>query len=292
MLSVTLNEQHVHASPFVFPPVVRTTEFYKTMKTPVQTITGINGPRCIAFNGIGDMFVTSGDHCVHVYDSSGRRKDTIGKRGTGDLEFNFPEGIAISENTVYVADSFNHRVQSFTTSGKFLGKFGCFGFGAGHFHTPRFMSIDSDDRIYISDTGSECIHVLHSDKGFIASFDGKFPGKASFKHPLGLAIAPNGNLFIAGFYSKNVTILTREGEFVRSFEVNMPTGVAVDAAGSSFVTTDANPGPVSIFDSTCSLIHKIEGFHFPSDVKISPDGSVWISEWGGNKVSKYSYTLY
>ena len=63
--------------------------------------------------------------------------------------------------------------------------------------------------------------------------------------------------------------------------------MAVDAAGFSLVTTDASPGPVSIFDPNGRLIHKIEGFNYPRDVEISSDGSVWISEYFGNKLYKY-----
>ena len=103
---INLPGQQVHASPFLLPPVVRTADFYTSLKTRVQTITGIYRPQCIAFNGIGDMFATSyWDHCVYVYDSSGRRKATIGKAGKGDLEFYYPWGIAISRDILYVVDS-------------------------------------------------------------------------------------------------------------------------------------------------------------------------------------------
>ena len=226
---------------------------------------------------------STGDGCVYVYDSSGKRKATIGKHGESDLEFKYPYGIAISGDRVYVVDSGNHRVQSFTTSGKFLSKFGSCGSGTGQFLNPRHLSNDSDDRVYISDPENQRIQVFHSNGSFIATFGDRH----SFRWPIGLAIAPDGNLFIPGFSSNNVTVLTHEGQFVRSFDVQSPKGLAVDAAGFSFVTTWTNPGPLSIFDLNGSLVYKVEGVIYPSDVKISPDGSVWISEYGGNKVYKY-----
>ena len=287
-MSVTLHGQHVYASPFVFLPVVRTADSYTSLKTPVQTITGIINPQCIAFHRSGDMFVTTDrDNCVYVYESSGRRKATIGRPGKGDLEFRGPYGINIFGDIVYVADRENHRVQSFTTSGNFLSKFGSRGSGIGQFEVPQGISIDTDGRVYISDTGNERIQVFRSDGSFIASFEGKVSGRASFECPVGLAIASDGNLFIAGYHSNNVMVLTREGQFVRSFDVESPIGVAIDAVGFFFVTTSGNPGPVSIFDPNGSLVYKIEGFNYPRDVKFSPDGSVWISEYYGNKVSKY-----
>ena len=137
LLSVTLHGQHVQQSPFVLPPVVSRGEFYTSLKTPVHTITDIASPHYIAFHDSGDMFVVSyKDDCVYVYDSSGTRKATFGKRGKGDLEFINPYGIAISEDTVYVADTGNNRVQSFTTSGKILRNFGCYGSGKGQLSAP------------------------------------------------------------------------------------------------------------------------------------------------------------
>ena len=184
---------------------------------------------------------------------------------------------------MYVVDSANDWVQSFTISGNFLSKFGSRGSGAGQFSTPQGMSIDSNDRVYISDSGNQRIQVFRSDGSFIAGFDGKISGKASFH----LAIAPDGNLFIAGYHSNNVVVLTRDRQFVRSFEVESPAGVAVDAAGFSFVTTQAGPGPVSIFDPNDLFVHKIWGCNYAYDVKLSPDGSVWINEFHGNKLYKY-----
>ena len=188
---------------------------------------------------------------------------------------------------MYVADSQNYRVQRFTISGKFLHKFGSHGSGTGQFNYPSGISIDCDDRLYVSDMFNDRIQVFRLDGGFIGSLDGNVSGKAGFTRPWGLAIAPDGNLFIAGRDSNMVTVLTHDGQFVRSFEVKEPTGVAVDAAGFSLVTTNASPGIVSIFNHNGQLIHKVEGFSYPRDVKISCDGSVWISDAGGNKLSKF-----
>ena len=54
---------------------------YTKLKYPVQTITGINSPVFIAFTDNGDMFVTSEtEHCIHVYDSNGKKKTTLALR--------------------------------------------------------------------------------------------------------------------------------------------------------------------------------------------------------------------
>ena len=93
-LFLTIQGQSIKGSPF---DVSVFTRDYTTLKNPVQTITGVKQPLFIAFSNNGDMFVTSGgDHCIYVYDNSGRYKTTIGSYGTGPLQFNDPMGIAIN----------------------------------------------------------------------------------------------------------------------------------------------------------------------------------------------------
>jgi DNA-binding beta-propeller fold protein YncE len=64
--------------------------------------------------------------------------------GVGEGEFNGPHGIAIdSLENVYVVDSFNNRVQKFTSDGTFIREWGSFGTGDGQFNNPIGIEVDS-----------------------------------------------------------------------------------------------------------------------------------------------------
>ncbi len=55
-----------------------------------------------------------------------------GRKGTLDGEFNEPWGIAVApDGTIWVADTWNHRLQQFTPDLQFLRKFGEFGESGG-----------------------------------------------------------------------------------------------------------------------------------------------------------------
>ena len=61
-----------------------------------------------------------------------------GISGAGDGEFNYPSGIATDESGfVYVTDTYNHRIQKFTSDGQFVAKWGSYGSGDGQFNYPR-----------------------------------------------------------------------------------------------------------------------------------------------------------
>jgi DNA-binding beta-propeller fold protein YncE len=52
---------------------------------------------------------------IQVFDSSGTFITKWGSSGTGDGEFNSPQGVAVDPSTgnVFVADTFNDRIQVF-----------------------------------------------------------------------------------------------------------------------------------------------------------------------------------
>ena len=71
-------------------------------------------PTGVAYSAItGDVYVVeTGSHCVSVFDKNGNKKRTIGRRGNGPLEFNFPTYIWIDRSgKIYIVDSMNFRVQ-------------------------------------------------------------------------------------------------------------------------------------------------------------------------------------
>jgi tripartite motif-containing protein 71 len=78
--------------------------------------------------------------------------------GTADGQFRYPQGVAVAaKGNVFVADSANARVQYFTPTGSFLGKWGSFGTGPGEFHSPTDVTLlEGGKRIYVLDAGYNC----------------------------------------------------------------------------------------------------------------------------------------
>ena len=78
-----------------------------------------------------------------------------GSTGTGDGQFNTPNGVAVApDGSVYVLDGGNRRVQHFTAGGAFLGSFGSSGTALGQFSAPTAIDVDADGTVYVSDRGS------------------------------------------------------------------------------------------------------------------------------------------
>ena len=287
-LSITIHDQDIQGSPFDLSVV--TQRDYTKLKDPVQTIAGINGPSCIAFSDNGDMFVTSNsDHCIHVYDSSGKKKTTIGSKGSGELQFQSPCGIAISGEVVYVAEHGGHRIHKLTTGGEFLGTFGQNGSDIGRFNGPWGINISPEGKVYVADLDNSRIQVFHSDWTLSHIIDGKVSGNGNFDRPYDIAFDISGDVHVIGLSSNSVTVFTPSGQFVRKYgqtHLKGPIGIAIDSAGYSLVMNHFS-GSLSIYDPSGRFIHSIGEFKYPYGVSVSPDGSVWVADYGNIRLVKY-----
>ena len=288
-LSITVNSQGIQGSPFELSVVAQ--RDYTKLKHQVQTITGINNPKYIAFTDNGDMFATSDtDHCIHVYDSSGKKKTTIGSKGSGEVQFQSPNGIDISGEVVYVAEHNGHRIHKLTTVGEYIGVFRKKGFGIGEFNSPRDVKISPDGKVYVADRNNHRIQVFHPDWTISHVIDGTVSGDGSFSGPQGIAFDLSGNVHVGGWDSSSVTVFTPSGQFVRQYDkthTNSPTGIAIDPSGYSLVNNNSSNGILSIFDPSGRFIHSVGGFSYQHGVSVSPDGSVWVADRNNNRLVKY-----
>ena len=114
----------------------------------------IRGPGGLAVNDdLGLVYlVDTKAHDVKVFNLIGDFLFSIGKRGDGQGEFNFPTDIDItSRGELVVIDSLNARVQILDGEGNFIRTFGRRGTGFGDFKVIKGVAVDSEDHIYVTD---------------------------------------------------------------------------------------------------------------------------------------------
>ncbi len=179
-----------------------------------------------------------------------------------------PWGVAVGpDGTVYVSDTWNHRIQRFSAEGEFLSQWGFFGQGETPFALwgPRDIAIDSQGQVFVSDTGNKRVVVYDADGNYLTQVQimaadgtgGYIPflnwdvvawyGQSLDNKPY-VAVDTEGNLYISDPEGYRILHFTRTGTFVDYFgdygnslgTFNLPTGLAVDAQGGLWVVDSGN----------------------------------------------------
>ncbi len=116
---------------------------------------------------VGDrLYVSDLDHHeIQVLDKySGEVLFRFGEVGSETDQLFQPTNLAIGpDDSLYISDTGNFRVQKFSLDGKYLQTFGQIGTALGRFARPKGITVDRDQRLYIIDAAFENIQILDSD---------------------------------------------------------------------------------------------------------------------------------
>ena len=141
--------------------------------------------------------VDGGAHCIRVFDLHGSIVRTVGRRGTGPGEFNYPSHIDRAGDRLLVADSGNFRVQILDLDGGCLQTIGQKGNGAGDFALPKGVAFDRTGRILAVDAQFENVQIFDAEGRLLLALgeEGRRPGE--FWLPAGLEIDETNRIWVA-----------------------------------------------------------------------------------------------
>ena len=92
---------------------------------------------------------------THVHKSTTKGEHL---RWLGDTKLNRPYDVSIDSNdTIYVCDTYNHRICIFDRNGTLPHSFGTKGELPGQFNSPRGLIVDNNGLIYVS---NGCVQVF------------------------------------------------------------------------------------------------------------------------------------
>ena len=193
---------------------------------------------------------------IQLYTMEGEFVKSAGEKGSGPLQFNYPEGIAVhpSSGLVYVADSENHCIQVLRSNLSFLRMFGSHGSGPGQFNDPIDVACDSSGIVYVTDYYNHRVQSFFANGQFISSFgnEGSLPlGRLS--HPYSICIDSTDTVYVADWFDcYRVSAFTTSGKFLKSFssgegELKFSGRIAVDNTTGNIYVCDTKRHRVVVF---------------------------------------------
>jgi ABC-type Fe3+ transport system permease subunit/DNA-binding beta-propeller fold protein YncE len=136
---------------------------------------------------------------------------TFGKVGSGPGDFNRPEGLCVdAQDRLYVADSCNHRIQIFSSDGKFIRAYGRAGSGKGQLSYPYDICVDKAGRQYVCEFGNSRIQIFDAQDQPLEIIGGPGAEPGQFSNPWGVALDSAGNLYVADSQNHRVQKLLRK----------------------------------------------------------------------------------
>jgi predicted membrane-bound mannosyltransferase/DNA-binding beta-propeller fold protein YncE len=279
----------------------------------------LNAPRSLAFAPDGTMYVAdSRNNRVLRLDVNGNILNEWGTFADGvnvPLEngtFNETWGIAVGpDGSVYVTDTWNHRIQKFSADGRFIKAWGTFGQGdtPESFYGPRGLAVDAEGRVYVVDTGNKRIVIFDANGNYITEFGGAGFDPGLFDEPVGIAIDKNGTVYVTDTWNQRIQTFTRfetDGNLIftpsKQWDVfgwfgqsldNKPF-IAVDDNLNVFIT-DPEGYRVMQFDPNGEIVRVWgefsdtgAGFGLASGIAVDAEGRVWVTDGIFNKIMRFT----
>lgn len=271
-------------------------------------------PRDLAVAADGSLYVVdSGNHRIQHLSPDGvvlQVWGSFGDAAAGAMggSFNQPWGIGIGpDGSVYIADTWNHRIQKFTPEGVFLTMWGYFGQGEAPqaFWGPRDVAVNAQGQVFVTDTGNKRVVVFDENGNYLAQFGGAGLLPGQLDEPVGIVIDREGLIYIADTWNQRIQVfLQGEGFFfqpLRSWELaawygqsldNKPY-LAVDNVGRVFAA-DPEGFRVLVFSSTGEPLLTwgnpeggATGLGLAASVAVDAQGGIWVTDASNHRLLYY-----
>jgi len=208
----------------------------------------LSSPYGLAIDGEGSLYVVdTNNHRVVKYNASGVFLWSVGARGTGPSQFQFPRDVCVDgDGFLYVLDTGNDRIQKFTAEGAFQREWGGRGPDEGWFDTPCGLA-EARGSIFVADSYNMRIQVFTTQGEFQSSWN----GFDDHSLPRAVEADTTGNVFVLDSAAGAVHKFAPDGALVAYFgtgDLGNPEGLWVNPDGDSIWVADTYDHRVLVFE--------------------------------------------
>jgi len=222
-----------------------------------------------------------------------------------EQQWNFllPNNVALdSSGNVYVAESYNNRIQKFTSGGQFVTKLGSLGSGDGQLNFPVGIALDSGGNVYVADTDNHRVQKFTSNGQFVTKWGSKGSGDGQFNAPHGIAVDSSGNVYVNDLNNYRIQKFTSSGQFITKWgspghgdgEFNAAIGIVLDSSSNVYVADTYNHR-IQKFTSGGQFITKWGSsgsddgqFNTPYGIAVDRSGNIYVADTYNHRIQKFT----
>jgi DNA-binding beta-propeller fold protein YncE/Tfp pilus assembly protein PilF len=265
---------------------------------PMTRFSG-RGIVCLLCSLLASVLVGPSSLLASVETRAYRTAITVGQEGREIGQFRQPGGVVVDQTgRLYVADTYNHRVQVFAPDGRLLQVFGVEGAQRGALLRPKGMAWGPNHLLYVADTGNHRIQAFdqRGDAVIILGSFGNQPGQ--FNAPEGITVDAEQMLYVADTQNHRVQKFAPDGSFILSWggsgsgkgEFLGPSDIALDREGRVLVV-DTQNHRVQVFAGDGQYLWEIgragrgpAEFDSPRGIATDDQGYIYVADTGNGRV--------
>lgn len=256
------------------------------------------GKRLIALNSAGDFQWSVG--------VAGAIEDVQ----QGNDKLSWPADVAAApNNTIYVADAGNKRVQVFNASGGYVATMGSGeGTANNQFSWPSGVFVAPNGTVYVADSSNHRVQIFNSAHAYIATLGVTGQAGADNQHfdwPTDVAVDSRGVIYVVDHGNHRIQVFDAGYNYVRTLGVTGVTGddfghfggaskLAIDSSDRVYVTSQWNHY-VLVFDKDGGFLTRLGGYGSssarlldPHGVAINPAGELLVADYNNHRVQKFA----
>ena len=182
-------------------------------------------------------------NCINTYGLEGKLLRSVGTEGNGEAQFKNPIDVDVSckDNSIYVCDFENARVQILTEELEYLSML-----GIGLFNSPLHVKV-TRNKIFVLDKNDPCFFVFNSEHVLTNRLISRGVGKQTH-FSFCFDIDRDYNIIMSDYRNHCVYIFNQEGELFHRFgkegqgigEFYHPYGIVLDNTGRIVVVCEKN----------------------------------------------------